>query len=72
MSDFTDYVAGSYKLKGEEASSMEQEAADLYDKYIGGKPPKTLQGLANAFGKQLEKHGFLKEQGRDAQGRFSK
>ncbi len=71
MSDFTDYVSGSMRLKGEEASSMEQEAADLYDKYIGGKPPKTLQGLANAFGKQLEKNNFGKEQGRDEHGRFS-
>ncbi len=71
MSDFTDYVSGSYKLKGEAASSMEQEAADLYDKYIGGRPPKTLQGLANAFGKTLEKNNYLKEQGRDSAGRFS-
>ncbi len=71
MSDFTDYVAGSYKLKGEAASSIEQEAADLYDKYIGGKAPKTLQGLANAFGKVLEKNNFGKGQGRDEQGRFS-
>ncbi len=73
MSDFTDYVAGSLRLKGEEASSMEQEAADLYDKYVGGKAPTTLKGLANTFGRLLEKHGFTPgEQSRDASGRFSR
>ncbi len=73
MSDFTDYVAGSLRLKGEEASSMEQEAADLFDKYVGGKAPTTLKGLSNTFGRLLEKHGFTPgEQSRDASGRFSR
>ncbi len=73
MSDFTDYVAGSLRLKGEEASSMEQEAADLYDQYVGGKPPLTLKGLANTFGRLLEKNGFKPgEQARDEFGRFKK
>lgn len=75
MSDFTDYAAKNptYKLKGEAASSMEQEAADLWDKYLskGGTRPKTIQGLASDFGRALEASNFGKGQGRDTQGRYT-
>lgn len=70
MSDFTDYVAGSYRPKGQAAADLEQEAADLYDKHIGGKAPVTLKGLANKFGRLLENNNFGKEQPRGDDGRY--
>lgn len=70
MSDFTDYVAGTYgsKMTPQEISSLEQEAADLWDKHLqgAGKRPVTLKGMANDFGRALEKNNFaVKPQPRD-------
>jgi len=57
MSDFTDYVAGSYKPSKAEAQRLELDAARIAEKY-NMKAPKTTQGLANEFGRKLEESGF--------------
>lgn len=72
MSDLTDYVANSYKPDAATATKLEQDAADIFDKYIGGKAPLTLKGLANKFGRVLEKNNFGKGPARDEAGKFSK
>ncbi len=59
MSDFTDYVAKSYKLPKAAAQKLELDASRIAQRY-GIKIGKTNQSIANAFGKVLEKQGFKK------------
>jgi len=59
MSDITDYVAGSYKPGSKEAQKLELDATRLWEKYLPDKKmPKSLQGVANEFARQLEMRGF--------------
>ncbi len=57
MSDFTDYVAGEYKPKSNEAQALELAASRIAEKY-GIKQFKSTKGLSNAFSKILEKLNF--------------
>ena len=59
MSDFTDYVAGSYKPPTKIAQQLELDASRIAEKYNIGEF-KTTQGLANQFGRVLEDRGFGK------------
>lgn len=72
MSDFTDMLAGSYRPSASEAHNLEIAAKRLWTRYLGSeeKMPKTLQGIANDFGRALEASNFGKKQGRDVIGRF--
>jgi len=57
MSDFTDYVAGEIKLSEKESQAIELSASRIAEKY-GMKQPKTIRGLANEFGRELERQSF--------------
>jgi hypothetical protein len=57
MSDFTDYVAKSYKPTSTEIHQLELAASRIAEKY-GLKIGKTNKSIANAFGKVLEQQGF--------------
>lgn len=73
MSDFTDYAAGSYKPSAAEARRLELDASRLWEHYFPNKKmPKTVEGVANEFGRVLEKNNFGKDvQPRDEAGRFT-
>ena len=72
MSDFTDYVAGSYKPSAAEANRLELDASRLWEHYFPNKAmPKSTQAIANEFGRVLEKHNFGGGQMRDDKGRFA-
>src|SRR3990167_3860803 len=57
MSDFTDFVAGDYKLAKKEALKLELAVTRIAERY-GLKMPKTTKGLAYEFGRVLEEQGF--------------
>lgn len=57
MSDFTDYVAGSYKPTPEQAQQLELAASRIAERYAMN-APKTIKGLASEFGRQLDLAGF--------------
>lgn len=59
MSDFTDYVAGSYKPGSKVGQALELEAALIAER-LGIREFKSTQALANAFGKVLESSKFKK------------
>lgn len=57
MKDFTDYVAGDYKPTPAQAHALEVSATRIWEKYLPNKKmPKTLKGMANEYGKWLEKN----------------
>lgn len=57
MSDFTDYVAGSYKPGTKLGQKLELDAAMIAER-LGIREFKSTQALANAFGKVLESSKF--------------
>jgi hypothetical protein len=59
MSDFTDYVAKSYKPSAKAAQQLELDASRIAERY-GIKIGKTNKSISNAFGKVLDKQGFAK------------
>lgn len=72
MSDFTDYVAGSYNPSAKDAHNLELDAARIWEHYFPNKAmPKSTQAIANEFGRVLEKHNFGGGQARDDKGRFT-
>lgn len=57
MKDFTDYVAGDYKPSASAGQKLEMDATRILEHYFPSKAlPKTLQGIANHFGKVLDKN----------------
>jgi hypothetical protein len=60
MSDFTDYVAKSYKPSAKVAQKLELDASRIAERY-GIKIGKTNKSISNAFGKVLEQKGFAKK-----------
>lgn len=59
MSDFTDFVDGTYKLTAQEAKQLLGEVTSIAKRH-GIKIPKTKESLANAFDKILEKLKYKK------------
>ncbi len=57
MKDFTDYVGGDYKPDPKLAQELELSATRMWEKYLPNKTlPKTLKGIANEFGRLVEKN----------------
>lgn len=65
MSDFTDYVSGELKLPKKQAIDLELDAVRIAERYKIPQP-KTLRGLANEFGRQLDAINFKRPEVRIA------
>ncbi len=61
LRDFTDYVSGSYKPKGQQLIDLKRDATEIAEKYGFTSATKGDKALANQFGQYLDSVGFDKK-----------